>query len=228
MAIFGLMIVLSSCSSNNNVVSNGFIQKRKYQKGFHLDLVKKQHSNSHFYVESGSTQKEDKKADEQIKSSDFQANVLGEIKDESSSTNSEKRISRESILEMKPTSVSHHLKELKQILPSKPKDGIEPDKEAKSSETAGVSLILAIAAWACALFATIVSFTGIPIVPSILLLLALISSIVAVSLASKDRKSNDLARVAFILGWIYLILTMLTVLIVAFFLILFIILLTSF
>ena len=44
--LFLLMIVsiiFSSCSNSNKVVSSGFIQKRKYTKGYHLDLFSANH-----------------------------------------------------------------------------------------------------------------------------------------------------------------------------------------
>ena len=41
-AIAGLSIILASCGSSNNVVSNRLISKRKYTKGFHIN------SNGHY------------------------------------------------------------------------------------------------------------------------------------------------------------------------------------
>ncbi len=36
-----VLVILSSCASNHNVVQNGFLQKRKYKKGYHLSFKKK-------------------------------------------------------------------------------------------------------------------------------------------------------------------------------------------
>jgi hypothetical protein len=41
LTILTLTFVLGSCSSSNNVVSNRFIQKRKYNKGWHINNSKK-------------------------------------------------------------------------------------------------------------------------------------------------------------------------------------------
>lgn len=37
-----LSLILGSCAQSNDVVNNSIIQKRKYRKGFHFDLAKKQ------------------------------------------------------------------------------------------------------------------------------------------------------------------------------------------
>src|ERR1035438_7353832 len=39
--LFLFSIIISSCNTSNNVVSSGFIQKRKYTKGYHFDLTSK-------------------------------------------------------------------------------------------------------------------------------------------------------------------------------------------
>src|ERR1017187_4798104 len=41
-----LSIIISSCNTSNKVVSSSFIQKRKYTKGYHFDLLSKR-ANSH-------------------------------------------------------------------------------------------------------------------------------------------------------------------------------------
>src|ERR1700722_14641060 len=39
--LFLFLIILSSCNTSNKVISSSFIQKRKYTKGYHLDLFAK-------------------------------------------------------------------------------------------------------------------------------------------------------------------------------------------
>lgn len=39
------VLILGSCSSTNDVVSNGFISKRKYNSGFHIDMKKRYKSS---------------------------------------------------------------------------------------------------------------------------------------------------------------------------------------
>ena len=47
------LIVLSGCKQSSDVVSNGWIQKRKYRSGFHIDLGKqKQNENNAFSQKS--------------------------------------------------------------------------------------------------------------------------------------------------------------------------------
>ena len=40
--LLSLMVVLGSCTGSKDVVSKGFIQKRKYQKGWHVDIPKRE------------------------------------------------------------------------------------------------------------------------------------------------------------------------------------------
>lgn len=42
LSLFLLVIIVSSCSTSSNVVRNGFFQKRKYKKGYHLSFKKKE------------------------------------------------------------------------------------------------------------------------------------------------------------------------------------------
>ncbi len=41
LSVLLLVVLLSSCASNRNVVQSGFLQKRKYKKGYHLSFKKK-------------------------------------------------------------------------------------------------------------------------------------------------------------------------------------------
>ncbi|GAB5538328.1 MAG: hypothetical protein Salg2KO_04310 [Salibacteraceae bacterium] len=45
-------ILLSSCSTNTNVASNGLMQKRKYRKGVHLNIFKKHDHREHSIPDS--------------------------------------------------------------------------------------------------------------------------------------------------------------------------------
>jgi len=45
-SLFILSIIAASCSTSNDVVSNGWIQKRKYQKGYYIDGPKKDHAKT--------------------------------------------------------------------------------------------------------------------------------------------------------------------------------------
>jgi uncharacterized membrane protein YqaE (UPF0057 family) len=44
LSLFIILAILSSCSTSNEVVSNNFITKRKFNKGFHIDFKKRYHS----------------------------------------------------------------------------------------------------------------------------------------------------------------------------------------
>jgi hypothetical protein len=54
LSLFIIFAILSSCSTSNEVVSNNFITKRKFNKGFHIDFKKRYHSEK----ESDFTKKE--------------------------------------------------------------------------------------------------------------------------------------------------------------------------
>ena len=86
-AIAGLSIILASCGSSNNVVSNRLISKRKYTKGFHIN------SNGHY--KSSKSQEEENSNLAQTEQNeqtivfsrgDFQSRQVAEVDGKSIST----------------------------------------------------------------------------------------------------------------------------------------------
>ena len=65
--LVGMALILGSCGSSNSVVSNGLIQKRKYNKGFFLK------SNGQFKTAKANTKEENTINSVEVAKNNFKA-----------------------------------------------------------------------------------------------------------------------------------------------------------
>ena len=81
LVIIFICLIISSCNTSNKVVSSGFIQKRKYNKGYHIEWLANK-GNSH----SSNTRKEKLLARENQTLKVLKTLKVSEIKDSSNSS----------------------------------------------------------------------------------------------------------------------------------------------
>lgn len=222
-----LMLSLFACTSSNDVVSNRLIQKRKYQKGFHLNgLAHKKSIKSELetsdVTELNEPESMDRMKNERIADhSEMVENSLGD----------DKKLPQSN--EIKPhkgsTLTNHQLAKLaiqpRKLIKNLPAiadrwfDGIEPENKSSNDNKGSISLLLGILAF-------VVTFLGfllglfVPFVFLFGVLIGLTLAITAVVLGASSRKTNALAKAGFILGWVYLVLTSVLILLTVLFIIL--------
>lgn len=222
-----LMLSLFACSSSNDVVSNRLIQKRKYQKGFHLNgLAHKKSIKSEIETgdvaeinepESFRGSKIDRKSDlsetgENNLGDDKKLPQSNEIKTNKGSTLTNHQLAK---LALQPRKLIKNLP----TIADRWFDGIEPENKSSNDNKGSISLLLGILAF-------VVTFLGfllglfVPFVSLFGLLIGITLAIIAVVLGSNGRKTNDVAKAGFILGWVYLVLMSVLILLTVLFIIL--------
>ncbi|MDP4843827.1 MAG: VIT1/CCC1 transporter family protein [Salibacteraceae bacterium] len=225
-----LMLSLFACSSSNDVVSNRLIQKRKYQKGFHLNgLAHKKNIKSE--LETGEVA--ELNAPERL--SKLQSDRIGKpsvyAKNELSADD---RLPNSVEIENRKVSPfsNHDLVKLaiqpKKFIKNIPSitsrwyDGIEPDNKSSNGGNGSISLLLSLMAFVVT-FLTFLLGVFIPFIPFVFLfgiLVGLTLAIVAVAVGANHRRNNDVAKAGFILGWVYLVLVSVFILLTILFVIL--------
>jgi hypothetical protein len=222
-----LMLSLFACSSSNDVVSNRLIQKRKYQKGFHLNGLAHKKSIKSELETSDVTELNEPESMYRIKNeriADHSEMVENKIGNADRMPNSSKIESREAstLSNLQLTKLAIQPKKLMKNLPSIADrwfDGIEPDNKSSNNSTGSISLLLSILAF-------VITFLGfllglfVPFVFLFGVLIGLTLAITAVVLGASSRKANALAKAGFILGWVYIVLTSVLILLTVLFIIL--------
>ncbi len=198
-----LLIIITSCSSSNNTVSNAFLQKRKHTKGYHVNLGSSRHntnkkttafesladeeSSQSFEEEQqplAQTKTEVQPKIEQVKTAKTREIILS-AKDDFFAKSAEASSVKE-LIQIK--------KEAKRALKTKlfaqePTDGIAPENESNEGMV-GYSIA-----------GFVLSLVGLLIAGIILGTLAIIFSIIGLVKADKEgRKGKGLAIAGLIIG----------------------------
>ena len=216
--------VFVSCNSNNDVVGDHFIQKRKYRKGFHLNngvhKTKRQDRIDLDWMEASKPQSiPEEHADpkrgirERIKTvreAAFQRSYLlpglGTLNPQDV---------RRSFKEKKPSEPLSE-REMKEKLSERILHDAEPAPQEETEDDmvqeGQIALIAGVLTWVFALIGLVTNFI-IPGLGFVFSLLALVLSIIAVIYGKRSKDSSDIGTIGFILGLIYLILTAIALLI---------------
>jgi len=222
-----LMLSLFACSSSNDVVSNRLIQKRKYQKVFHLNgLAHKKNIKSELETGEVAELNEPKslnklQSDRKDYPSVHNQNELSDI-DRLPNPILKAKQNKKSISKFELMKLAIRPKQLLKNVPSIPEswyDGIEPDKEQEKSNEGFASLLCGLLAFAIP-FITLILGLVIPFVFLFGLIAGFVLAIVAIAKGAESRKYDDAAKAGFILGWIFLSLTILFVILFILFILL--------
>jgi len=89
-----ISVLLVSCSSSNDVVRNGFLQKRKYKKGYHLAKKSKVEKDANSISASHLGLKNEKVDDDLVSNNKSKSNLKAPIK----TTNQDKNVGKENDL----------------------------------------------------------------------------------------------------------------------------------
>lgn len=204
------MLSLFACSSSSDVVSNRLIQKRKYQKGFHLNGIA--HKKN---IKSDSETGEVAELNDSERLKSDQLGAKGEVAHIELSDVEAASVSVE-IEKPKVKAVSNQVlmklaispKKLIKNVPSIAErwyDGIEPDNKSSNNNSGSISLLLSILAFVVT-FLSLLLIVFVPFVLIFGILIGLTLAIIAVSIGAKSRRNNDVAKAGVILGWVYIVL----------------------
>jgi len=210
-----VFVVLTSCSTSSDVVQNSAIQKRKYRKGYHINNVlhrkksfKKNEVESIAAIDPISSSKLESKSQDKVSTplsrklsyKNFDSKV---DKDEAPKN---KMLSRklDKVISKVERRVNSTLPN-KLKLPIAKEGNIEEDGSSDADVMGLVALLLGIGAFVFSLISIAIPIIG---------LLGLVAAIMAIVIGNKYKAQSILAKIGFVLGWIYVGIAILTLLVV--------------
>lgn len=227
------LVLLASCSSTNDVATNGLIQKRKHRSGYHLNLgTNKASDRTQLADRTGSGLEQMKRGAElselNIESERESKLVLPKGKKPKKGRGLIKRWVEQKVEKAERIAGKQveKIRATTNVVPSESIKRLFPDEEGEESDDikqkATIALVAGILTWLLSIGSIAVAI----LFPPVGLLFsgaALVSAIVAVVFGNKSKNESDLGTVGFILGLVYLILTGIALLITILLFILFIV-----
>ncbi|NQV53120.1 MAG: hypothetical protein HQ500_08045 [Flavobacteriales bacterium] len=222
-------ILLSACSTSNDVVSSNIIQKRKHRNGYHLNLGSQKSPNNLSQripalvdqpdANQNGTPETRKAEQTQVSEGHNEGRTYSKfaatkrVLSDLTKASIKKGPRQQTISWFKPRSGSA-LSESDDVSRGTLESALPEEDEEVDEQTqryANIALIAGVLTWVFLLFAIVTNFI-VPGLGIVFSLLALVLAIMAVVFGNRSKKESDLGLVGFILGLIYLILVAVVIL----------------